>query len=73
MENGGGVICMRIEQRPLKRVGPSPRKIARRKEPVLSQLVSKVAVALAEIEAIHETRHHRVGKSRQILMMYPAE
>ena len=52
MENGGDGIVMRIEQRLLKRVGPSPRTVARRKEPVLSHLVSKVAVALAEIEAI---------------------
>lgn len=64
---------MRIEQRPLKRVGPSPREVAGRKEPVLSSLISKVAVALAEIEAIQETRHHRVSKSRHIMSMYPAE
>lgn len=64
---------MRIEQRPLKRVGPSPRIVSSRKEPVLSHLVSKVAVALAEIEAIQETRHHRVSKSRHIMTMYPAE
>jgi hypothetical protein len=64
---------MRIEQRLLKRVGPSPRTVARRKEPVLSHLVSKVAVALAEIEAIQEVRHHRTSKSRHIMTMFPAE
>lgn len=56
---------MRIKQRPLKRVGPSPRPARRRKQPMLSNLVSKVAVALAEIEAIQEARGHGSMKSRR--------
>lgn len=44
-----------------------------RSNSMLSQLVSRVAVALAEIEAIQETRGHGINKSRRKLTMYPAE
>jgi|GEM_PF-6929443 hypothetical protein len=64
---------MRTRKRPLRPVGFSPRTVSRQKESMLSHLVSKVAIALAEIEAIQEARGHHSLKSRRIAGLYAAE
>ena len=62
---------MRRSQQPIKKI-PTLETSTRRNS-LLSQLVSRVAVALAEIEAIQESRNHGGSKSRRKLAIYPAQ